>query len=806
MNSNDEWKLITTWSENIDKKINITKNNRNYNLNYKNVSCKISQPTEDYQFFMISPNDNNDRDWYDDINKYCIEKNITSKKITSIFNKIIKYIDKYESQEPVKKIELLDTDINIDNFNILYHTIKSRLNKLIGSSKSTTQSQSNLKNIYDNKTIANLIIGEYMNLWEWVNQQKYIKLDLKNDNLFIWVIKIFFDNKKCKLSEDFKKIKNKTGIDYITCEIYFDNELYPNYPPAIKILDNLSHSLSHRISNSKMTQLSYWTPTRNTIEIVDRIVKILTKFGRLEKQNIMGEHNPSIILLESHLSKLSSYIDIVKDDEIDTDVDYIKFNILSENSNNIENDTKKQNKKYWKSGIGYGHDGTSQWNINEYLELQNKKNKNILDIITNILNTLRILCDNKHTKDMISDDIINIISNSLLFQYIKQQFKCSTLLDIDNNSHVFSLYLKIIKILLCPKTMNIFYSNIKTDSLYDILRNTYVMIQNSQKLNTSNNNTFFNDFISEMDKNIIPICIEFIDNNTCVSDNKSTNCKNIDVNHKYNIDANHKYADTLTPLRFNYANIKNSFSKEYLDLFNVAKHDNWGKQLKRLSIELPSLVPIGQLPINYESSIFIRVDDTSPSLIRALITGPKDTPYDSGCFIFDIYADQAYPTKPPCVLFKNSGGHRLNPNLYAEGKVCLSILGTWDSPHSCEKWNSKTSSLLQILVSIQSQILIENPYFNEPGFEKTMNTSDGKLKSKHYNDNIICETLKSTILDLIQNPNIYPEFEDVIMNHFKLKKDYITNMLIKIGNELPDTKLSKFNGLSANIIKCLDKL
>ena len=30
--------------------------------------------------------------------------------------------------------------------------------------------------------------------------------------------------------------------------------------------------------------------------------------------------------------------------------------------------------------------------------------------------------------------------------------------------------------------------------------------------------------------------------------------------------------------------------------------------------------------------------------------------------------------------------------------------------------------VLQVLVSIQSLILVENPYFNEPGYEKGMHT------------------------------------------------------------------------------------
>ena len=38
---------------------------------------------------------------------------------------------------------------------------------------------------------------------------------------------------------------------------------------------------------------------------------------------------------------------------------------------------------------------------------------------------------------------------------------------------------------------------------------------------------------------------------------------------------------------------------------------------------------------------------------------------------------------------------RFNPNLYNDGKVCLSILNTWHGRPE-EKWNAQTSNLLQV--------------------------------------------------------------------------------------------------------------
>eukprot|EP00913_Durusdinium_trenchii_P013051 g12251.t1 len=56
-----------------------------------------------------------------------------------------------------------------------------------------------------------------------------------------------------------------------------------------------------------------------------------------------------------------------------------------------------------------------------------------------------------------------------------------------------------------------------------------------------------------------------------------------------------------------------------------------------------------------------------------------------------------------------------NPNLYSNGKVCLSLLGTWQG-ETAEQWDSQTSRAVQVLISIQSLILVSQPYFNEPGW------------------------------------------------------------------------------------------
>jgi len=116
-----------------------------------------------------------------------------------------------------------------------------------------------------------------------------------------------------------------------------------------------------------------------------------------------------------------------------------------------------------------------------------------------------------------------------------------------------------------------------------------------------------------------------------------------------------------------------------------------------------------------------------------MIIGPEGTPYENGCFIFDIFLPLEYNMVSPQVMSMttNGGKYRYNPNLYANGvsdhphvststeekgradqkKVCLSLLGTWQGPG----WIAGQSTLLQVLISIQSLIFCEEPYLNEPG-------------------------------------------------------------------------------------------
>jgi baculoviral IAP repeat-containing protein 6 len=123
--------------------------------------------------------------------------------------------------------------------------------------------------------------------------------------------------------------------------------------------------------------------------------------------------------------------------------------------------------------------------------------------------------------------------------------------------------------------------------------------------------------------------------------------------------------------------------------------------------------------------------------------------------------------------------------------VCLSVLNTWYGRPE-EKWNAQTSSFLQVLVSIQSLILVPESYFNEPGFERSRGTPSGTHSSREYNSNIYQACVKWAMLEQLKNP--CPCFKEVIHTHFWLKRNEICQQIENWIAELSRPQYSERGG------------
>ncbi|KAI1653968.1 hypothetical protein F4813DRAFT_237686 [Daldinia decipiens] len=171
-------------------------------------------------------------------------------------------------------------------------------------------------------------------------------------------------------------------------------------------------------------------------------------------------------------------------------------------------------------------------------------------------------------------------------------------------------------------------------------------------------------------------------------------------------------------------------------------------RMKRLITEITTL--LSSLP----EGIFICHGSSRLDIMKVLIIGPRDTPYEHGLFEFDLYLPIDYPKSPPRMLFKtpNSSRTRFNPNLYQDGKICLSLLGTWPG----EPWRGDQSTLLQVLVSIQAMIFCGEPWYNEPGREGCKD----KTQSDSYNSHVRSMTMQYALLPWIKAVNAKDATQD----------------------------------------------
>ncbi|KAL8995224.1 MAG: hypothetical protein Q9169_004988 [Polycauliona sp. 2 TL-2023] len=134
--------------------------------------------------------------------------------------------------------------------------------------------------------------------------------------------------------------------------------------------------------------------------------------------------------------------------------------------------------------------------------------------------------------------------------------------------------------------------------------------------------------------------------------------------------------------------------------------------------------------------VYVRTWESDMEFIRVLIIGPTGTPYAHAPFVFDITLHSRFPAEAPTAFFHSwtNGVGRVNPNLYENGKVCLSLLGTWDGDDDEEEWVPGKSTVLQIIVSLLGLVLVKEPFYNEAGFEALQGTAQSKPTSAIYSE------------------------------------------------------------------------
>lgn len=487
--------------------------------------------------------------------------------------------------------------------------------------------------------------------------------------------------------------------------------------------------------------------------------------------------------------------------------------------------SKEDRQHYWAKGTGFGTGSTQQsWNVEQAL-LKQKHEEEHITVILQVLASY--INPNDEASDELSGNVLpphfaEFLAKSSLLPAISYYLRNDSVLDMARHIPLHRAVLKILRALaassqlvelLLPQkskenepSVSALLKNMK--SCVDIYANK-LRVQNSKSTsNSGKSKSSFIDKIEELEQGegLATLMPDIQNTANLVAkvtfgliDENNSDCEN-SLEKRMMVSPEEQYIRIMKNLQFaSYemieeqedGSIKFVISHHFESMAKSTTEQSHPTRVKRIAQETVTLST--SLPLSYSSSVFVRYDTSRLDVMKVLITGPADTPYANGCFELDVFFPADYPLSPMLINLETTGHHtvRFNPNLYNDGKVCLSVLNTWHGRPE-EKWNAQTSSFLQVLVSIQSLILVPEPYFNEPGYERARGTPAGTTNSKDYNLNICQATVRWAMLDQILNP--CPCFKDVIHAHFYMKRHEILAQVEKWVQDLEfETKREKKN-------------
>ncbi|KAI3852533.1 hypothetical protein MKW98_028612 [Papaver atlanticum] len=167
-------------------------------------------------------------------------------------------------------------------------------------------------------------------------------------------------------------------------------------------------------------------------------------------------------------------------------------------------------------------------------------------------------------------------------------------------------------------------------------------------------------------------------------------------------------------------------------------------------------------------SIFVRVYEGRKDLLKAVIIGPKGTPYHDGLFFIDIQFPYDYPNKPPKLHYRTIG---------LRFKTIYFPL-----PQTC--WDPCQSTVLQVLVAIYQNLIFSTRLINLKGdivaYKERIDywdIDDSSFMKSYYtwhrNNMSIFHSSCTNMVAVLKKPPKH--FEEFVAQHFRDRAKIILN-------------------------------
>ncbi|KAI7841707.1 hypothetical protein COHA_004574 [Chlorella ohadii] len=627
------------------------------------------------------------------------------------------------------------------------------------------------RQIFDSRAAFRRLANELEEIFKAQDFNMVVEAADEPDGLYRWHVTLGGFDPESPLGKDMREAGRRFGSSSVQLQLVFKRPLHPFYPPSVQLSSpRFQGPILSAVASHPVFSVKGWDPTRSAREALLLLKAFLEEHARVD---FSSERNTSssaaylpVEVLLAKLEALTGTEAAAQSMQQYQEMYRMREEQAASGSSGAATAAQQQpaSKKQkstaaaWKSGVGYGHrgvDGSAVWDAKKAEAVQAARDRELADVLD------QLACDltaNLASTASAADraDCTAAVCNSCLAPYLIHQLSKASFQDMAGRWHSSDSARTIASSVAGLEAQVTHfvrvYNQAHTGAASAAGSSGAEAAEDKQEIELANYLLSVASKVSE--------AAPAADSDAAAGAGAGAAA----ANGEQELSLEEQYRLTLSQYR---VRILSGVSANH-SFKDQARAEVMAPKLRarRVGRELASCE--SDLPVCASSSVFVVADETNSNLWKALITGPENTPYCGGCFLFDIYFPPDYPRVPPKVLIRTtgSGSVRFNPNLYAEGKVCLSLLGTWQGGRG-ESWSPDFSTVLQVLISIQSLILVDEPWYNEPGYEQ--HTDDSR--SSAYSAALMPSTIKWAMLDHLQHTPEY--FKDVIQQHFRLRGDYI---------------------------------
>ena len=657
--------------------------------------------------------------------------------------------------------------------------------------------------------------------------------DSVDDDVGQWLIKLYFTGgevgpggTESPLAEQLRQVGSAHGYGFVELRMVFQTDLYPFYPPSIRLVrPRLKGHVMERLASLPCLKLAHWNPMTRISELLEDVKSFLLDLGEVDlghPRNCMrASPSGAYTGMEYALSALSITSDTTplraRADEAWEWRGPKQCSPLSPVGGGAGGGKgvtaepslpKDGGKGAWAKGTGYGHgDSRSQgpiWDVAQHEAALKRKMEKTEAVLSELLRSLTGLqglpedlhafCRGDETPPLLPDlgaEEFALLRDSSFAPFAAELIMASPLQEMLKRLKTYATLLALLRVMSSSESLSAILGPLPgmlatapsiEVALRPIADQAVCFLENFRKMGKAEcgagskgtEEERLSQAVVDTARAVTKAVNSVSAYEEAVADTACNGRAEPGTPDAAGCDPEEAYMNEMRPMQFDSCSLTSTSKRKHMYLNQVEKEHNNGSmardRMTRLASDLAALQ--NSLPLSRSSTVCVRADDSRPDLMRVLITGPDDTPYEGGCFVFDMGFPPSYPNIPPKMGLRTTGegNARFNPNLYQNGKVCLSLLGTWGGAQG-EQWDRDSSTLLQVLVSVQSLIFVPDPYFNEPGFEKNMHSRESQHKSYQYNQNIRVECARWAMLNALQHPT--PGLEETIRMHFRLKKEHI---------------------------------